>query len=162
MTHSSPYEARKSAAESVQRSRRKAVMEVKAEIHAIENWHLRTPARGQLHLAKASCFEVQAEESSRLFGIGRGTRSPSQPSSLGGSTSINAPKLTAATLSLGCRNPCFPPHSSSQERQGLSKTEQTVRVTVYLHQHPTPDLSNPTALQGDPCSLHLSLLQAQR
>lgn len=162
MTHSSPYEARKSAAESVQRSRRKAVMEVKAEIHAIENWHLRTPARGQLHLAKASCFEVQAEESSRLFGIGRGTRSPSQPSSLGGSTSINAPKLTAATLSLGCRNPCFPPHSSSQERQGLSKTEQTVRVTVYLHQHPTPGLPNPTALQGDPCSLHLSLLQAQR
>lgn len=162
MTHSSPYEARKSAAESVQRSRRKAVMEVKAEIHAIENWHLRTPARGQLHLAKASCFEVQAEESSRLFGVGRGTRSPSQPSSLGGSTSINAPKLTAATLSLGCRNPCFPPHSSSQERQGLSKTEQTVRVTVYLHQHPTPGLPNPTALQGDPCSLHLSLLQAQR
>lgn len=105
MTHSSPsFIARKSAAESVQRSRRKAVMEVKAEIHAIENWHLRTPARGQLHLAKASCFEVQAEESSRLFGVGRGTRSPSQPSSLGGRTSINVPKLTAATLSLGCRN----------------------------------------------------------
>lgn len=89
-----------------------------------------------------------------LFGAGGEaggeTRSHSQSLQPWGRTAINAQILMTAAPSLGCRNSCFPPYTSSQVLQGLSKSKVIIMVAVYLHLHPTPGLYSSTALRGDP------------